>query len=559
MPTSEEIYADYLRRFQAAPADNPISGLRSLFGGPKTQSEVMREIQGVAPLLNLGLAHEREKRAQATQEMQAARDLLNAHREFATLLKGFAKDFHEQPEDVRKATRNMTVKLFKEAATRGRYQFDPQDIEATFDIRGYADDAVALLDPILTQADRDLAAKDFAATKSVEDRHKVYQAWRQKAEQKATDLVQQAMSLLPERFAGRTNIDPKEIRALAQKEFPELSKSPSARAAFEKMLADNERMAGLGVQTGAAALAGQTTAAQEAAKGPLAKLDEKTRGILIGQGLTNPTKEQIEAARQQGRTEKREDAVAASAARGVEAERLKLGMPITPEQRAKHIRVSALLQTGELVQPEAGTTEKQLRADPDLVAIDDKQRDALSALKPSRVLLDSFQGMARRLIVAKNPIAAAQQGMTLYAGAVTGANPQAKAYLDAGEGFISQLSRALGGEKGVLTNKDRDVMKRAAVATFFDTDASRDFKAAIINDIWQAANTAVVQQIAGKGGVAPFRSQLDQLLQKLDEASTASLAKGIPADHKLIVNKETKQVNVLRRSQKTPEGWSEIK
>jgi len=271
--SATDLFTELLTRYRAAQPSGPINDLRSMFGGPQTQGDVMREAQRAAPLLNLGLSHERETRAQKTQEMTAARDLMNAHRDFATLLKTFATDFHGQPEDVQNATRDMNIRLFSTAAKVGGYQFDPKDIDTTFRVKGYAEAATALLDPIL-DTEREVAAKDFAATKTPEDRLKVAQAWQAKADQKAKDFVSQALALIPARFPGRTNITQQEVVAVARKEFPELSKSPAVRAAFQSLLADDKLMAQYGVQSGAAALAGQ----QETAKIQAGLTPEVTKG-----------------------------------------------------------------------------------------------------------------------------------------------------------------------------------------------------------------------------------------------------------------------------------------
>src|SRR3990167_2281077 len=252
--------------------------------------------------------------------------------------------------------------------------------------------------------------------------------------------------------------------------------------------------------------------------------------------------------------------IAKAANQGLAVEQFKRTLPAPGEELSKYVDVNALVQTGDIRKPTPGTTVANLYSDKNLRYATPQQQEAVQALGPTRQQLATFQTMADRLITATSPTEAAAQGVRLYTGAYTGANPEAKAFMDSSLGFIGNLSRTLGGEKGVLTDLDRQVMKNAAIASFWDTAKSRDIKKAIINDIYKSAHSSAVGSIAGTSDQTKARSELDTLFKRLDEASRSTLKNHAQADQLTIRNTKTGEVGfVPKAGYKATEGWEVIK
>jgi hypothetical protein len=243
----------------------------------------------------------------------------------------------------------------------------------------------------------------------------------------------------------------------------------------------------------------------------LSEMPDKERGVLVQKALDTIKSRQVEIAEKTGLA-------------GAEAaETAKRGFPLMPKERSTMIDANELISTGQLVYPPAGATRAKIADDPKWVDIDDKQKEALRTLVPTKTQLTIFQGMAKRLITAQTPSQALGQGLQLHAGAISGANPEAKAYLDATEGFLGLLSRSVGGQKGVLTELDIKQIRRAAIASLFDTASARDYKAAIINDIVTAHHNAIVGEVTGQA--MPNRSEVEAMLKKLDASTTDTVGR----------------------------------
>lgn len=524
-----------------------MSGAQKFFGGGAERRRALETLPGL-----IGA-----RKDEAAQQAALTKNTLD----FSKLVADHAEKFFSLSPEIQEQTRPLMQSIFTRGAKMANLPIDPGVIEQAFNTKGFAQKAIDLFfnDSAYTPDERQYWGTQMSSAKTPEARDKVLADAEGFATKRLTDAFRLTLPGMVAK-AGGTPQQPLEVSQFArsmQQQFPAIGQSPLIARAFLAYVGDPknaEELAGYGLKPGKVALAGQMKKEEQIASGP--DLGQPIKDYLAGKGLTQATAKpaDIEAARLAVEGQARER----SALQGAASESEKRKLPMTPEERSKLTSVSALLQTGDLVQPPAGATMAEASGKgSDFVNVDDKQKEALRNLKPARQQLDIFQAMAKRVVTAETPAEAGIQGLKLYAGALTGANPEAKAYRDASEGFLGNLSRSVGGEKGVLTNQDIGRMRSAAIASFFDVAKSRDFKSAIINDIWSSAQQALVAEIAGKPA-GEFRSQVQTLLKKLDDETSASLAKAIPGDHKLIIN-EQGQINVLPKREKTPGGWKDLR
>ena len=269
----------------------------------------------------------------------------------------------------------------------------------------------------------------------------------------------------------------------------------------------------------------------------------------------NATSENIKWATQAAQAYKVETA----SKQGLSVEEYKRRLPAPGEEVAKYVDIAHLAATGEIVKPQPGISVADLYGNKSLRYATDKQQEAIGALNPARQQLASFQTIGDRLIKAKTPVEAATQGVRLYAGALSGSNPEAKAYLDTSMGFIGTLARAYGGQTGVLTDADVTRMQKAVIASFFDTESSKDVKKAIVNDIYKASHKAAIGSVAGTSNKGEAQSELQMLLNKLDSASAQSIKSTLRSDQMAARNVKTGEIRVAPKGTKVPDGWEEVK
>ena len=120
------------------------------------------------------------------------------------------------------------------------------------------------------------------------------------------------------------------------------------------------------------------------------------------------------------------------------------------------------------------------------VKVTPEQKKELADLGPVSNVVDTLTAYSDRLITARTPVEAAKQFTVLSAGALVKSNALAAAYNDSKEAFTGTISRTLGGERGVLT--DRDIKRMAKLLpNFRDTVAIKELKNAFFRNALESA------------------------------------------------------------------------
>lgn len=150
-------------------------------------------------------------------------------------------------------------------------------------------------------------------------------------------------------------------------------------------------------------------------------------------------------------------------------------------------------------------------------------RQKLADLANVEVIVDTLSGLADRLITAENGPDAILQAAQLSAGSATSTNEVAKAYDDSKQAFIGVLSRQLGGERGVLT--DRDINRIVtSLPRFNDTKTVKDFKVSTIRLIIATAIDAKKRSLSGEKADPKLKAQLQKMFEQLDKGSSGGVA-----------------------------------
>lgn len=292
-------------------------------------------------------------------------------------------------------------------------------------------------------------------------------------------------------------------------------RDPMLAQVLDKVLSDDGYVAQLGLVPKAASL----KTAEAVAAGP--QLGELVRTKLAGMGVDvrtldvkNPKDAALIQIAEQAVEKQKTDTAIQTGVGQVKAKfDLEQTEPLSAKDRATLIDPAALEKDLSMIQPPAGMSRGEANAK--FVAVDDKQRDKVSGLKKANEIVGQLDSLSRQIITAKTPEEAfGQRGQAVEAFFKT--NPLAATYRDLKQGFLGNLSRELGGERGVLTNQDIQRMADA-LPYFGDTEATRDLKLAAINDILGAAKTATVGEISGKRVEA--RSQIAEALKRLETAN----------------------------------------
>jgi len=343
---------------------------------------------------------------------------------------------------------------------------------------------------------------------------------------------------------------------------PRLQQSPILQAAVTGWLNNKDNyknQAGYDLLTGEVKEAGLIKAAQVGAEGPQLSVDVKDfLAMLKGPGgkpiaPTAWTNEQIAWAKQQEMAYQIEKV----SKTGLTTEIYKRTLPAPGEEVSKYVQRKPLLETGAVVKATPGMTLAQLYSDKSLAYATPQQLDKVAMFVPARSNLDMMQAIAARLITAPTPADAVKQGLSLYAGALSGSNPAAQAYLKASNASASTIARGVGTEKGVMTNTDIDRWDRAAVASFFMTAGGREAQAAIMNDLLKAGRNGAVAEIAGTQ--VDTKSEVRTLLDKLDAHTAQTLAAVKGAGQQVIQSKTTGKIGFGKKGDPIPQGWEEIK
>src|SRR3990172_5394162 len=177
-----------------------------------------------------------------------------------------------------------------------------------------------------------------------------------------------------------------------------------------------------------------------------------------------------------------------------------------------------------------------------LVKVTPKQKESLDELGPVANVIDTLSAYSDRLITAKTAPEAIAQGARLTAGAIAKSNALAAAYNDSKEAFTGIISRSLGGEKGVLT--DRDIKRLSnLLPNFRDTAAIKELK----NTFFRTALESAIQQrknvITGQLDPVQARKEgaakIDAMFKRLD--AIEGRTKKAESDVDYIYDPETKQ------------------
>ncbi|MGH9425410.1 MAG: hypothetical protein ACRD2L_03770, partial [Terriglobia bacterium] len=128
-----------------------------------------------------------------------------------------------------------------------------------------------------------------------------------------------------------------------------------------------------------------------------------------------------------------------------------LDLPAEASERDKHIDIQAMLDTGDVVLPKPGITNRDLRQGSYRV-VNDSQKKAAAQMKPALTAFNESHALSSRLVTANNWTDAITQGLQRTIGGYTGANKEAAAYLASREAITSYMARLV--ESGVMTNED---------------------------------------------------------------------------------------------------------
>lgn len=205
-----------------------------------------------------------------------------------------------------------------------------------------------------------------------------------------------------------------------------------------------------------------------------------------------------------------------------QSQEIKLEAPLEQEKRANLFDRKAFLE-GKNVRLPPGTS-KGAAARADVIEITDKQMADVQTLDNAMSDMDTLFSMANRLITAKDwKEANFKQFPALKGGSFTGMNADAATYEKDVQAFSTNLARAFGHEKGVMT--DQDIARwTSTIPTFRDTAKTRDAKRAMFNEIRDNAIRAQRRAIAGDD-LGAVRSELQQKIQPILKRADAMSGK----------------------------------
>ena len=260
-----------------------------------------------------------------------------------------------------------------------------------------------------------------------------------------------------------------------------------------------------------------TEAAGRAGKppaGPLANMSEVELSVLAAQG--NPLAKRVLEDIQRRRVE-------VSAQQGFFKESLSRQLPLSPTEREN------LIHPETLAAAPPGLTEQQA-IEKGYIKANPQQLQKLGDIEQTQSLVDFLSGLARINITAENPTDALMQGVRLTTGAIAKTNPAAAAYQDSKQAFLGVISRNLGGERGVLT--DRDIGRvDGMLPGFRDTVTIREFKIQMIQTLIDSAREQQKRVILGKS-IEEARKATQQQVDKIFKLFEQNLPKTEQSEEK---------------------------
>lgn len=204
------------------------------------------------------------------------------------------------------------------------------------------------------------------------------------------------------------------------------------------------------------------------------------------------------------------------------AQAIKQEQPLEQEKRANLFDRKAFLE-GKLTRLPPGISKGDA-AKADAIEVTDKQLADVQVLDNATSDMGTLFKMADKLITAKDwKEANFKQFPALKGGSFTGMNSDAATYEKDVQAFSTNLARAFGHEKGVMT--DQDIARWVAtIPTFRDTLKTKEAKKAIFNEIKDNAIRAQRRAIAGDD-LGAVRSELQQKMQPLLKRAEAMAGK----------------------------------
>lgn len=193
---------------------------------------------------------------------------------------------------------------------------------------------------------------------------------------------------------------------------------------------------------------------------------------------------------------------------------VKRNAPMTPKE------TEGLINPNTLTGPPPGiSTNDAIRQG--YVEVDEKDRASIAELKSTQAIVNTLTEMTRKLITAKTPTEAASQYASLTAGARTGSNALARTYEQTRDSFLGTVARALGGERGVLTNQDIDRINKSFPG-FFDTRPVAEAKERMLDLLIDTSMRARVAKMTKQPfDDKAFRSRIDTIISGLENAGGA--------------------------------------
>jgi hypothetical protein len=163
----------------------------------------------------------------------------------------------------------------------------------------------------------------------------------------------------------------------------------------------------------------------------------------------------------------------------------------------------------------AGTTYRQVASVGGFSATP-KQLESITELDNTSAIVTELDKLTERIILAEDAVAANIQGPELFLGAKSKSNPIAATYNDKRAAFTGVLSRSIGGEKGVLTDRDISRVVRS-LPKFNDTKQIRDFKMATLKNLVSTAVDAKKRAITGRAlNKTAINAELKRLIDALE-------------------------------------------
>ena len=140
-----------------------------------------------------------------------------------------------------------------------------------------------------------------------------------------------------------------------------------------------------------------------------------------------------------------------------------------------------------------------------------QQIDALFNLENTGQIIEESKKLSDVILTAKDAGEANLKAPVLWAASKTGVGiPEAKLHADTKRAFTGVISRTMGGERGVLTDRDIERITNA-LPSFNDTKEIKDAKWAIFGRLYDTAKRAAKRKILGISGVGEQIGEADNI------------------------------------------------